>query len=176
MVGVKKEEEGSPDVFACPPSGPKLILTPRRRARRDWNILHHGIPGCARRRCLDARPRLRSRETRWRPSIDGCRQRSSRPSISSGPFKTELLFEFEGWPPWLTDFHDSLPLTRHGYHCPKPSSSPVTKGDAKRTLFPSDGATLLDHSPSRQRTTSPLPPSRGPSPGGPTDDSPARER
>jgi hypothetical protein len=32
----KNEEQASPDVFACPPS-PKLIFTPRRRARRGWN-------------------------------------------------------------------------------------------------------------------------------------------
>jgi hypothetical protein len=46
------------------PSCPKLIFTPRRRARRGWNTLHHGLPGRARSRCSNARPRLRSRETR----------------------------------------------------------------------------------------------------------------
>jgi hypothetical protein len=50
-------------------SSTKLILTPRGRARRGWNTLHHGIPGCARRRCSSARARHRSRERRWRPSI-----------------------------------------------------------------------------------------------------------
>ncbi len=46
----------------------------------------------------------------------------------------------------------------------------------KKLLFPPHGSTHLEHSQRRQRTTSPLPPGRGPRPGGATDDSPARER
>ena len=53
------------DIFARPPCCPKLIFTPRRRAEVGIP-LHHRFPRCARSRCSNARPRLRSREQRCR--------------------------------------------------------------------------------------------------------------
>jgi hypothetical protein len=91
----RHEDEISPDTFVSP--------LPARNSfsRRGWITLHHGFPGCARRHCSNARPRLRSRETRWRPSIDCCRQWSSGQPNSSGPFEMEFCFECDGgllWP------------------------------------------------------------------------------
>ena len=60
--------------------------------------IHHRFPRCARSRCSNTRPRLRSRETRRRPSIDCCRQWSSWQRKSSGPFEMELFFKCDGWP------------------------------------------------------------------------------
>jgi hypothetical protein len=65
------------DVFECPPPARNSFSRRDAEPAEVGIPLHHGFPGCMQKRCSNTRLRLRSRERRWRPSSDCCRQWSN---------------------------------------------------------------------------------------------------
>jgi hypothetical protein len=98
---ISREEECSPDVFACPPPARNSFSRRDAEPAEVGIPLHHRFPRCARSRCSNTRPRLRSRETSWRASIGCSQQWSGCQTNFSRPFEMELFFKCEGWLLWL---------------------------------------------------------------------------